>query len=141
MSATIIEEAIFNRLSGFAGLTALVSTRIHPVLAGAVGSITPPLVVYSKISGPRIADLSGAVGMAQPRFQFDCYAVTFLGANAVATQVRYALDGYRATDGSVVIQGCSLLDERDGIEDGMSPPERWFRCSMDYRISHTEATS
>lgn len=139
MTTAIIEEAVYNRLANTSAVTALVSTRIYAGMAPP--GPTPPLVIFNKISGPRVATLDGPTGLAQPTFQIDAYATTYLAAKNLANAVRIALDGWRATDGAVVIQGTSLLGERDGIEEGMSPPDRWFRCGMDYEISHTEATS
>lgn len=129
----IIEEALKSYLTGYAGLTALISTRVYPLRLPE--SPTYPSVTYQRISAPRIHSHSGPSGLAFPRFQFDCYSPTYLGAKAVATQVRLALDGYTGTMGGGVSVGSSLLqDDRDFYDTAT----RIWRVSIDFIIGHTE---
>jgi hypothetical protein len=135
---SLITDAIYTRLSGFAGLIALTSTRVY--YAKAPPSPTAPFVVFNRISGSRVHSLAGPSGTGQPRFQFDCYAEASLSAaKAVADQVRYALDGYHATVGSETIKGVTSVDERDSVDATATPI--LHRVSIDLIISHAEATS
>ncbi|MCA3255079.1 MAG: DUF3168 domain-containing protein [Alphaproteobacteria bacterium] len=130
-----INEALFNRLSNFAGLSALVAARIYPVVAPP--SPTFGLVTYTKISGARVNSLSGASGLARPRFQIDSYSIiSMTEARAIAKQVRLALDGWRGTYSGVKVGQCLLDNERDLTELDNEP--RLFRVSQDYLIHHTE---
>ena len=132
-----LEAGLFSRLSNFAGLSSLVSSRIYRGMAPQKPTL--PFVVMQRIDGPRMQSLGGPIGIAQPRMQFDAYATTLDGAYAVATQIRYALDGYRATVATVVVHGSTMQTESDSIEEGIEPGLR--RVSMDFLITHAEATS
>jgi hypothetical protein len=132
-----LADAIFHRLDNFSGLSSLVTSRIYRGMAPA--NPTKPFVVYQHISGSRFQSIGGPVGMAQPRIQIDCYDDTLDGAHAVATQIRFALDGYEGTNASVEITGSTLLTDFDLIEEGITPALR--RVTMDFLISHRENTS
>ena len=136
---SVIEEALHTRLTtgGHAGIAALVGTRVYPQLADE--NATLPFLVFQRISGPRVPDLAGPTGLAQPRFQVDAYSESYLTAKNVATQVRLALDGYSATVDGVMIHGVTFVDERDLFESATDP--KLHRVSMDFRVSHDEALS
>lgn len=125
-------------LKGYAGLTALVSTRIYPqpLPQGA----TLPAVTYKRISTPRVMSHSGASGLAMPRFQFDCWSEDVLEARQVANQVRIALTAFRGTmggAGGVSVQGGFPKNE---LGDYDPTPGR-YRAILDVVIHHQEATS
>ena len=90
----MIAEALWARLQAVAGVTALVSARVYPLLLRQ--NPTYPAVTYEKVSGPRIENLQGLSGLAHPRFQFSCFGDDYEEADSVAEQVRLALEGYRA---------------------------------------------
>lgn len=83
-------------LEAHAGLAALVADRIY------ARELPPeavlPAVTYQRISGPRDFSHDGPA-LANPRYQFSCFAVTYLTAEAVALQVQAALDGWNAAYG------------------------------------------
>ena len=85
----MIEETIFTRLSTFAGLAALVSTRIYPVIMpqGAV----KPAITYQLISSTRESCMVKDDGIVRARFQITAWGETFTGVKAVIEQVRQAL--------------------------------------------------
>jgi len=128
-----IEEALYSKLSNDAGVSGLVSTRVFPNLMPQ--NPTYPLLVYTRVSGPRIHSHDGSSGLAHPLFQIDSWAETYAGVKALAEKVRLALQGFSGTVATVVINGILFEGDRDLYEDGVEE----FRVSSDYRIWHNEA--
>lgn len=87
-----VETALYNYLSGFAGLVALVSTRIYPLILPQTPTL--PAVVYQQVSGPRIHAMGDDPGITSPRYQFSCWDDDHAGAAAVAQQIRLAFENY-----------------------------------------------
>lgn len=137
----MIEQALHDKLADTAGVSALVGSRIYPLLAPQ--RATRPYVTYQRISTERDFALDGGVGRAQGRIQIDAWAETQLGARAVADAIRAALHGFTgdiAWGGSpaatATIRACRLVDERDFIDDEAQP--RLYRISMDFLIAWDE---
>ena len=63
-----IEEALYSKLTGDAGVAALVSTRIYPNVVPQ--DIALPAVAYQRISTVRDMAHDGPTGVAHARFQF-----------------------------------------------------------------------
>jgi|SRR5688500_15817029 len=55
---------------------------------------TFPLIVYQRISGPRIYTHDGDSQLIEPRVQFNCWAKTDAGKEALAYQVKAAFSGW-----------------------------------------------
>ena len=107
-----IEDAIYTRLSGFSGLTALTSTRIYPGELPPNVNIDedfPDSVVYFPVSGERISAMGSDTGLVRERFQFDGWSRTYDGANAIREQLRLALQRWRGTVATVVIQDTFIV--------------------------------
>lgn len=101
-----IDSALYTRLSGYAGLSALVSNRIYP--APIPQNATYPLCTYQEIDRIPIHVMGGTAGIVHIRYQIDSWATTLAAAKAVAAQVEAALDNYAGTSDSVVIKNCFL---------------------------------
>jgi len=131
-----IEEGLYARLSGTAGVTALVSTRIYPMAIPQ--DITLPAIAYQRISGLRIPEHDGPSGLATGRVQFTCQGTSYSSAKAVATAVRAALDCYSGAitvgAGSVTVESCFLQNEYDGFE--LETESRTVR--LDFLIMYKE---
>lgn len=133
-----IEEAIYSYLSGHAGLTALVSNRIYPLVMPQ--NTILPAVTFSKVSGPRVHAMQKDTGMAYPRFQVSCWGSTYKQAKEVAAQVRAALQDYKGTmggAGGVVVGGVFIQDENDLYEPGTQV----YHVALDFIIWHDEAVT
>ena len=134
----IVEEALYHRLANFAGLAALVSTRIYPMRLPP--AVTLPAVTYQRVSGVRVQSLGGPTGLASPRFQISVWASTYSAAKAVATQIRYALDGFQGNMGAspfINVGGITLENELELID----PDTQLFHIPSDFTIWHAEATA
>jgi hypothetical protein len=133
----LIEEALVAYLTTHPGLSALIGTRLYP--RPLPQRPTLPAVTYFRVSGPRDLAHDGPVGLAHPRFQFDCWGADTLAAIQTANQLRLALDGFSGLMGGV--GGVEVhLAEVVGDHDDPSPapdPARARRI-VDVKITHEE---
>lgn len=90
-----IETDLYSTLSGAAGVTALVSTRIYANLVPE--NATNPCIDYALIAGTRLHTLIGQNDMERKLIQISCHGNTHASAKAVAEAVLAALqgDGYQ----------------------------------------------
>lgn len=130
----MIGAAIYARLSGDAGVSALVGTRIYPG-AGPEGA-TYPLVLYNQIDSGAVRDLSSATDHFRTLQQIDVYATTKSSAVAIAAAVRASLDyKLNQTWGGLSIPASRFDDQFDsGFEEGSN----LHRIIQQYRISYKE---
>jgi Protein of unknown function (DUF3168) len=123
------EEELFSRLSNFAGLTALVGTRVYPITAPQGGTL--PCVVFQRISGNRVSAMGADREDKRCRFQFDCYASTPDDTRAVAEQVDAALRRYHG--GNIV--DVFFSNENDFYDDAPI----LYRRQTDYIVHYVGA--
>lgn len=100
-----VDEAVYKRLSTFAGLTALVgggTPRIRPVRADQRDAY--PYVVYSVISDLPYSAMGVDAKPHRARVQVSSFDDDFDSMRAVDAQVRLALSRYRGTSGTVKVQ-------------------------------------
>ncbi len=133
-----IESEIYSRLSGFAGLTALVSTRIYPGMA--IQGVAEPYVVFFEVSAGRPAAMGPTYGLARARFQFTAFGKDRSGvsgvdeARDVVEQLKAALDPWTTSTG-IIVQGTMFLGEGPHIHDEGSGTDQ---LSVDYEINYEE---
>lgn len=130
-----LEGALFTHLSGFAGLSALVSARVYPrrLPQGA----TLPAVSFADFAGGTEYKHGGSLGKAETYIQIDAWAQTYISAKAVAEQVRLAMLTFTGTIAGYVIDTADRLNVADLID-----PERDIHhVAMDFRVKHTEAVA
>lgn len=121
-----------SRLDGFAGLSALVTARIYPLVLPQKPAL--PAVTYQRIDGPRMSGMTAEHGIATPRVQVDSYAATYASAKAVAKQVRLALQRWAGVEAAVTVLDSFLDGDRDLYDDEVEA----YRVSADYIIHHRE---
>lgn len=107
----MIHEALFARLSGYAGLTALVATRVYP--RQLPQNPTYPAVTYERISADRQSAMGSDSGLVSGRWQVSSWGKTYTDARDAAEQVRKALQRYRGTLSGTVIQDIFIESEND----------------------------
>jgi len=131
----MIDDAVFQRLAGFAGLSALVGSRIYPDVAP--DNATAPYVVYQTQAPIDLGgDMDESGDLVTTRAQVDAWAAKRSQADKVAKQVRRALRDFSGT-----VAGVRIADIRadSGFKDfDDDPPPRLFRSSQDYLIQHYE---
>lgn len=135
-----IEEALRAILTANAGVTAIVSTRVYPVVIPQAATL--PAVAYQRISATREHNLGGPGGLTRVRFQLTMAAATYAAMKALANAVRVALDGYRGTVSGVFVQAALSEGEREqfvgetvqtGAEANMT-----YNTQLDVLVWHSE---
>jgi len=128
-----IEDLIYSRLSGFAGLAALVATRIYANRAPQ--NVTRPYIVFHLVTEetPQPQQVTGATDLIRARYQFDCYAENLPAARDVRAQLRLALKRWKSA-GPPLVQVVFALTAIDLSE----PETRLHNCTADYEINYEE---
>lgn len=132
-----LEAAIYTRLAAYGNLTALISTRIYPLVVAVdptAGRPIYPAVTYQRTDGPRESALASDMGLPHPTIQIDSWGKTYAGAKAVATQVRAALQRWDDSGASPAVLDCLLESDEDNYE----PDAGVFRIRQDWIIWHRE---
>lgn len=112
----IVTKAIYNILSNHAGLTALVSTRIYPVVAAQQAAF--PYVVIDIDRTSPVNRMIGRARMQQIYITVSAFSKRFDEACDIAVQINTALDRVTpGTYGGVVIQGIIHENETAGLQD------------------------
>lgn len=130
-----LEEGLTTFLLATAGVTNLVSTRVHGMRI-AQGS-TFPCITVQRIDTPRIVthDMIGSSGiLAHPRFQIDAWGVSEASVKAVIDAVRTALNGKTGSLGSVSIRAAII----DGEASEYMPDMQLYRTRSSYIIWQEE---
>lgn len=128
----LVEEHLYSRLSGFAGLTALISTRIYYVKMPS--PTTLPALSYQKIFTEHVESMTGSSALCFATFQIDCWSRTYPNVKAIAEQVRLCLQGYKNTLSGLTIFGINYLSETDLYDDDAEV----FRVMQELRVHHNE---
>lgn len=128
-----VEAALVNRLEGYAGLTALVSTRIYPHRLPQTP--TYPAVTYFLVTAlPRDSAMGVDVPIARKRFQFSAWGSTYLSAKNVCEQIRLALQRWSGTaDGTTVYD--IFVESQNDIDE---PDLKVYQCVIDFEVVHGE---
>lgn len=123
-----LETTLVTLLTGHAGLGALIAGRLYPLALPQTPTL--PAVVYSRISTRRIYSQSGFSNLSRPRFQFDCWAATYLGLLALVAQLIAALE-------SLAGDGISVAFVENEI-DMPEPLSQSYRRTVDAFIWYGE---
>jgi hypothetical protein len=132
----MIHEALFSRLSGYAGLTALVGARIYPRLLPQ--NPTYPAVTYDRISAERQSAMGSDSGLVSGRWQVSSWGKTYTDARDIAEQVRKALQRYRGTSSGTVIQDIFIESEND-LPPELVDGEAVFQIASDFIVWFVES--
>lgn len=137
---TDITYRIEQRLADSAAITALVGTRIRPLVLKENESM--PAIRYEMISSQSWPGLSASGKECQSRIQIDCYGSTTIQAAQVAAAVKNNLDGLAGvTLGSIRIHDCVMDNRYDMVDPPADGSKHWRkRRTMDFVITHTEPT-
>lgn len=128
----MIGKALVNILLNTSAITAIVGTKIFPIVSKE--TVQLPCITFEKISGSRVHRMEGASRLALPVYQIDAYASTYAQVDTLADKIRTALNGYKGTVSSVNINGIILQDEEHIYEEEAEV----FRVSFQFRIWHNE---
>lgn len=136
-----IGDGLLTYLKTVSAITDIVGTgdnaRIRPGRLSRSDSF--PAIRYAFVSGDSVAHLTGGSGIAQPLLQVDCYATTYSGANALAEQVRLALQSYRGLMGTDFVNGVTLVNRRELYEDPIDASDVGkHRVLIEFSVTHVE---
>jgi len=127
-----LEAVIFTRLSTYAGLIALTSTRIYPIILPQ--NPTLPAVTYQRTDGPRESALGAEMGLAHPGIQIDSWGKSYASVKSVATQARAAPQRWSSEATDPVVLDCLLESDGDEYEPGANI----YHVRQDWTVWHRE---
>lgn len=132
-----VGKAIRTRLLSVAAVTNLVSTRIYPLTLPQ--GVTMPAVRYTRVSGNSDPYIGGTTGAATARLQFDIFATSYAGAEAVRDAIKEAIDQYTGTSSGVVIHSCNSAMHMDLFDEPVhGDAVGLYQMVSDYEIVHSE---
>jgi hypothetical protein len=136
-----VEEALFSYLSTYAGLAALVGTRIYPILLPQ--NPTLPAVTYQMISGIDDHCISEDPDNTEARFQFTAWGTSAASARAVAKQIKKAFKNFTGLMGGAdgVQIGHALQTGRYDRTDKMPDGTVIYSRIEDYMIMYDDPTT
>ena len=129
-----VDESLYARLSTYAGLIALTSTRIYPVELPQTPTL--PAITYYRVNAPTehvMGETTSDIERATYRIQ--CWGATMTSARAVAAQVIAALDGFSGLLGGATGVRCWVT--RTNSLDLDDPDTSWMRRILDFEIWNT----
>lgn len=127
-----LEQVLYERLTGWPALAALVDTRIYRLRAPQ--GATVPFLVTRRITATRFDAMQQSAGVVKTRVQIDCFAATDDAVREIARAVVAAFDSWMAPAASPEIFGAFVEDDQDDYDDltGL------YRAIIDVTIGHRE---
>lgn len=105
------EAVLRTALVGTTAVTALVGSRIYPLMAPASASL--PFVTWRRVGIQRRQTLGSPLGLPRVTLEYTCYGTTYESARDVADEIRKVLDGYGGQSENTVVEQVSLENESD----------------------------
>ena len=124
-------DALYSRLSGFAGLSALVAARVYPLRAPQGAAL--PYVTFQRVHAERESAMGVDVGVVHARIQVSAWGKTFTEAEAVKEQVRAALQRWSGTAAGVVVLDSFVVSEIELYEDETGIHQHALDFTIHYR--------
>lgn len=128
-----VEGAIVTLLTTDGTLSALVGSRVYPLMAP--GDAALPLLVYQEASEVPVRALARRLALTAWRVRFDAYAESYASAKAVKAALLNVLEGYSGTASGVVVQGVFRDDSNDAHDPPAHADERgYFSAGIDLAV-------
>lgn len=125
-----IEEGLYTFLSSMTPNGA--GDRYYP--SKAPQKVSKPYVVFEKISGERVQNITGPSGQARPRIRIHVYGDTYSSVKILCNQIRRRMNGFSGLMGTIQVKACSIITETDLYEDETNT----FHNVLDFLVSHVE---
>jgi hypothetical protein len=129
---TTLDEGLFDHLTSYEGLAALVGKRIHPDWFPETEPL--PAIAYSLEDDRSAHTQQGASSLREAVYRFDVWAETLSQTTDVMRQLRAALDGCRGSFGDIPVAGVFF----DGASRTRDPDTEAFNVSMRFTIHYQE---
>ena len=123
-----IEEALYDRATTFAGLTALISTRFFPLKLPQ--NVVYPACSYHRVSSQHVMAMGADPGLARVRIQVDSFDKQYSGVKAVQRQVRLAFERWSGTHAGVTVADSLIETSVDFYDEDVNV----FQVSMDFDV-------
>lgn len=128
-----VESEIYARLTGLAGVTALVLQRVYPNVAPQ--NVESPYITYRRVSETRMRVFNPGSGLIhESRFQFDLYTQEFGQVVALEAQVIAALNEWDNEAGTPPILDSTLSTRLQTWEQG----SQLHHAVLDFVLSYRE---
>lgn len=117
------EAVLRTALVGNTSVTAMVGTRIYPLLAPKTAAL--PFITWRRSGISREHTLAGPMGVPNVSVEMQSFAATYEDVRQVADRVRLVLDGYGGIVNNVEVKHVSLEQESDDfvqLAGGDLPP-------------------
>lgn len=121
-------EALSAYLKAYAGLLALVKSRVYPILGRQKGEA--PYIVWSIDDDDRSYSHDGFSGASETRVELSCYAATVDAAKAVAVQAVLALEAWSDSDTAI---GAAFQETASDFWDDEA---ELFYVQVQFKVQH-----
>ncbi len=137
----MIGESLYEHLKDDAGITAIVGTKVRPLVASTKDVL--PYLTFSQIGGDHVHHMASASGLAGPLFQIDCWETKALLAHTLADAVRESLDGNEhftmGTVNTTFVSSAMLQGELDNVVTPTHGDEpSTYRVTQTWKFWHAE---
>lgn len=120
-----VSGQIYSRLTGYSGVSALVSGRVYPLILPQRPTL--PAIAYQQVSDGMDV---GTTDLHGQWYQFGCFASTYAGASALADQVEAAFDGWVGVSGGVGVKAANRISRNDDYDVETDS----YRVTVDFRV-------
>jgi hypothetical protein len=138
MSAANVDQALGQKLSGDAGVQAIVGSNPTAVYMGllpqnAIENKHMPAISFWSITenDPAISH-DGASGVFRTRYQFTCWGLTMTDSSNVARAIKKCLHGFRGLVGGYDLGPCLLISSVSQFDQA----ENLFMTHVDMYVSN-----
>lgn len=137
----MIETALISLITGNAGVSALIGTRMVPFTD--TNTLTLPRLTYWRTNSERPISNSGPTGQCIATFQLDAWAPDAATSWQVLEAVRKALNGFSGSNSGMTIDSVRWQDQSDQINTPALPgvQKSTQRMTATIVVSYTDATS
>ena len=126
----MIEKRIVALLLADAGVSALIGTKIAPVVLRVETGM--PCLVYRRLDGQPEYTLAGRAGWRTVTVQIACWDGDYTDAKTLAEAVRDALDAYSEIDSAGSIRFISVADGADEYQGDLDAYAAVVVLTIDY---------
>lgn len=119
----LVEDFLYSKLSGDAGVAAIVADRIYPE---GTESIAPPYITYRTAHGESVRSLSGPSGLEVPVVDIFCYSKKPKEAKTLGGKVKDCLQPFVGTISGVTVHDIRLMTWKDTFDENIKMHCRWL---------------
>jgi hypothetical protein len=129
------EESLYNYLSNYSGIKAIVSTKIYPLITPE--DTVSPFIVYTPYSQQFSHSFDNDSGYNDKYIQIDMYHTSFINLKALSKQVRKALINFKGIMGTNGITIQAVICE-SGDRDSFESESKFYRTTQEYKFTYLE---